>query len=240
MKRLFFLVICSAVVALGYAAEQKKAPLTEAQKAALREKRMQKTGGIVIRQGAGKVVIVNAQKKYSDEIVQKSLAVFKNALKVNMELRPGTWKFGDQVPEDAKLALYLVDDATLPMSLVAMEAGWGVMNVAPLEGDMQFSREFMRVGIVTFGAACSQYKVSPLQSVSCPKDLDALIGNGITIDTKMAMDRRLEGVGVTKDRMATYRKACEEGWAASPTNDYQKAIWDEVHAIPDKPLTIKK
>lgn len=31
----------------------------------------------------------------------------------------------------------------------------------------------------------------------------------------------------------------EAGWAAQPTNDYQKAVWDQVHALPDKPLTIE-
>ena len=33
--------------------------------------------------------------------------------------------------------------------------------------------------------------------------------------------------------------ACREGWASAPTNDVQKAIWDKVRAIPDKPLTIE-
>ena len=31
----------------------------------------------------------------------------------------------------------------------------------------------------------------------------------------------------------------EEGWSPSPTNDVQRAIWEKVHAIPDKPLTIE-
>ena len=29
------------------------------------------------------------------------------------------------------------------------------------------------------------------------------------------------------------------GWAPQPTNEVQRAIWDKVHAIPDKPLTIE-
>lgn len=33
--------------------------------------------------------------------------------------------------------------------------------------------------------------------------------------------------------------AVEEGWGANPTNDVEKAIWDEVHALPDKPMQIK-
>ena len=37
----------------------------------------------------------------------------------------------------------------------------------------------------------------------------------------------------------THKKACQEGWAPAPTNDVQKAIWEKVHAIPDKPMTIE-
>ena len=30
--------------------------------------------------------------------------------------------------------------------------------------------------------------------------------------------------------VSTYLKACEEGWAPTPTNEYQKAIWEQVKA----------
>lgn len=40
-------------------------------------------------------------------------------------------------------------------------------------------------------------------------------------------------------RVAKYSEACQEGWAPPPTNEFQKAIWDKVHAIPDKPMTIE-
>ena len=45
--------------------------------------------------------------------------------------------------------------------------------------------------------------------------------------------------GITRERRVPYRVAVQEGWAAQPTNDYQKAIWQEIHAIPDKPITIE-
>ena len=44
---------------------------------------------------------------------------------------------------------------------------------------------------------------------------------------------------MTETKASTYRKACQEGWALAPTNDVQKAIWKEVHSIPDKPMTIE-
>jgi hypothetical protein len=31
---------------------------------------------------------------------------------------------------------------------------------------------------------------------------------------------------------------CQEGWAPPPTNEYQRAIWNDVHKIPEKPMKI--
>ena len=45
------------------------------------------------------------------------------------------------------------------------------------------------------------------------------------------------GIGMIS--FASYRTACQQGWAPAPTNDAQRTIWQEVHQIPDKPITIK-
>ena len=49
----------------------------------------------------------------------------------------------------------------------------------------------------------------------------------------------MKPLGVLPAQRATYMKACQEGWAPPPTNDVQKAVWEKVHAIPDKPITIE-
>ena len=49
-------------------------------------------------------------------------------------------------------------------------------------------------------------------------------------------------MGITPYRRTTYREACQEGWAPQPTNDVQKAIWEQVKADkergPTNPITI--
>ena len=45
--------------------------------------------------------------------------------------------------------------------------------------------------------------------------------------------------GMTPTRIASYKKACQEGWAPAPTNDVQKAIWEKVHAVPATPMKIE-
>lgn len=236
MKKLIVAALLAASAACAYA---EKKVYTEEEKAALKEKRLQKTGGVIFREGEGKVVVVNAQSKYAAEDVERALGMFRDFLKVTIEIQPGTWSFGTGRPGGADVAVYLVDDASLPMSLVAMEEHWGVMNVAPLAGRRQFDNEFARVCIATLGAGVSQYKVSPMQPVSRPADLDDIIKPVITMDSGMSMNQNLERIGVTKSKMTTYLKACQEGWAPAPTNDYQRAIWEQTHAIPANPMRIE-
>ena len=234
------LIVAAALLALAAGAAQGgKKVYTEEEKAALKEKRLQKTGGIVLKEGEGRIVVVNAQGKFSAGDIERALAPFRDFLKVRIDVRDGKWSFGDGRPNDADVALFVVEDASLPMSLVAMEGRWGVVNVAALGGGKQFDSEFARVGIATFGAGVSQYKVSPMQPVFRPSDLDGIVKPAITMDAGMAMNRNLEKAGVTKSKMTTYLKACQEGWAPAPTNDYQKAIWEETRKLPEKPLQIK-
>jgi hypothetical protein len=41
-------------------------------------------------------------------------------------------------------------------------------------------------------------------------------------------------MGVKPISVVTYRKAVEAGWAPAPTNDIQRAIYDEVKKAPAK------
>ena len=45
--------------------------------------------------------------------------------------------------------------------------------------------------------------------------------------------------GVTPARKGIYETAVQQGWAPPPTNDIQKAVWEKVHSIPEKPLKVK-
>lgn len=242
MKKL----VCAVVVVLSaavFAAETKE--LTDAEKAAkqaeVKQRMMQKTGGIVNKPGTGRILFVNCQKKISmDEISAKAAQFNKNARMTMEVVAGGEWKMGTPIPANANAAVFIVDDATLPMSLIAPEARWGVLNVTALDSGARFGKELTRVAIATFGGGVSQYKGSPMQPVFSPADLDKILGEGMAFDSQAAVLKNLKEMGVTQSKMSTYRKACEEGWAAQPTNDYQKAIWKEVHQLPTEPLKLQK
>lgn len=192
--------------------------------AAANAKMLEKTGGLIDKPGKGRVVIVNAQQKIEPAAVARQIEKFNNAVRVKIDIEKGAWKFGDKVPEGAGAALFIVDDPAMPLTLYAPEARWGVLNVAPLDKGARFEKALARSLIATFGAGVSQFKGSPMKTVKSVVDLDKIEGSGLTIDALRSILQNLQELGVTQATRTTYLKACQEGWAPPPTNDYQKAI----------------
>lgn len=248
MKKLIIAVI-AAVSLCGFAEDAKpqKKVLTPEEKAAAKERMLQKTGGIIERAGVGKVAVVNCQDKFGKDKIAAKTEEFKKYIRVDMTTIDGA-KINAanaltdcrKLPAGVTAALYVVDDPALPMSLASVEEQWALINVAHLENELRFNKQFARGVIMAFGGGVSQYKGSPMQVVRKPEDLDKIVSQTLALDNLTSIRRNLDDLGVKAPMKSTYRKACMDGWAAAPTNSYQKAIWDEVHAMPDKPLTIKK
>lgn len=78
--------------------------------------------------------------------------------------------------------------------------------------------------------------MDPVLSAS---ELDKIPVDVIGLDVLPAVSRAAEQFGIGRFRRTTYLKACQEGWASAPTNDIQKAIWNKVHEVPDKPIKIE-
>ncbi len=262
MKKSLLTVVSGLLAASLLAAtevEQKMlTPEEIAQKQVAARARMQKsTGGIIIKEGEGQIAFVNCQKKVSEADIKARAELLQKMLNVKVEVVPcpesaSVWDSQGlaagmksiQLPKDTVAQVYVVDTEKIPtLSLVAVEAGWGVVNVRELTPGKQTTRELNRVAVMVFGGFVSQFKASPMQTVRSPEDLDKLVGEGITFDAVQAMMRNLQGRGVTPMRRTTYRRACEEGWAPAPTNEYQKVIWEKIKAEqsekPSNPLRIQ-
>ena len=224
---------------LGAFAIDTKVQRTPEEKAAMKQRLLERTGGMVYKAGEGKVVYVNCQKKFPTEHIRERVKAFSKTIRVNFEVVEGGVSMY-KVPAGANAAIYIVDDPALPMSLIAVERNWGLMNVSDLgENGQRFDREFVRVSILTLGAGASQFKGNPMGTVNSPADLDKIRSDNITFDSVQSVTRNLKAIGVTESRLSSYRKACMDGWAPDPTNDFQKAVWEEVHAKPTKPMKIK-
>ena len=213
----------------------------------MNEKMLKATGGWVIKPGTqkGEIAYVNCQASAKKEWIQESIATFAKMTKLNLTLKEG--KFDLKSPAvQGNLSIFIVEDADLPMSLIAPEAKWGLVNVAKLKSDKEpyfkarVKKELSRVAAMVCGGYKSSYPGNLTDSIVKVEDLDTRMNDALPVDVLGRFPAYLEPYGVTPAQVTTYRNACKQGWAATPTNDFQKAIWEEVNAIPDKPITIKK
>lgn len=258
MKRLSLTLACTllAATALCDNAKPKRSTLkdmTPEQREKLRELRMRQNGGFLDVEGKGHLAVLNAQQQFGEADVTNSLEQLKAFVRgLQVKFLPASFSVATAKAEREKsgagACVFLVDDPSLPMSLIALEEGWGVVNIAPLKDGnpsaeklaLRFKKEFVRVSSVVFSGCKSQYKTSPLQGVSSLAELDKTIGENYGIDTVMAIATHLPEIGVICAKKITYREACQRGIAPQPTNEYQKAIWDQVHELPSQPIQIKK
>ena len=144
----------------------------------------------------------------------------------------------------------VIESPDAPALLIAPEEGWSVVNVARLAADeplppvfaARLRKELWRAAAWAVGGGNSSFQPCLLRGITTMKDLDAipLLQPGPEPNNKMIDEAHRRGV--QSARFTSYRQACVEGWAPAPTNDVQKAIFDQVKADkergPTNPITI--
>ena len=212
-------------------------------------------GGYVRKAGSahGKVVFLNAQKRVSAEELKPA---FKE---IDINVHP-IWTLekvdsvslpnpkADIVKHGANLGVVLVESPNLPMLVTAPEDGWAIVNITAIAADetdakkisSRVRKELLRAFALTGGCAFMARGAILLRgTVLTPKDLDLIPEESYGVDALVALENNLPNYGVMPWKQMTYKRACREGWAPSPTNEYQKAIWDKIHQLPTEPIKIK-
>lgn len=212
---------------------------------------MEKVGGFVVQPRTGNVSVINAQTEDSLDALKPIVEAIGEQINTPIEWKVGEFRLVDaeQIRKELgiDLAIFIVADSTLPMTLCAPEARWAVVNIAPLKADKptdekfnaRVSKAFARAFVNLLGGAMTKFTTSVLKPVSSTKDLDRTVYKGLPFDAAVAIARYLPEMNISPQRKVTYKRACEEGWAPAPTNEFQRAVWDKVHQIPDKPITIE-
>ena len=236
------------------AQEAAKKELTPEEKAARRAKVMEmvlrRTGGKVVRPGSQKgcVVYVDCQKRAERKWLEESAQYFRQEGRFALTVAEGS--FDLKTPKiQGNLSVFVVDDESLPPFLVAPESRWALVNVAPLAKDAKAAffearvkKQLTRAFAYLCGGANSQYPMALTGGVTSAGDLDRFFDAKLPVDVFARFPSYLAPFAVTQAEIQTYRNACKQGWAPAPTNDYQKAIWEQVKADkergPSKPLTI--
>jgi len=224
-----------------------KPRLTPEQKAELKKSiEIRRGGPKVARPGTlkGKIVVVNAQTAVDAGWLVAAVEYLRKETKFSIDFVNGEFSFPKpRIVGD--VTIYVIDDSAMPRVLTAAEDRWCMMNVAPLKSDKEafykarVKKELSRAFALLCGGMSSNYGISLVGAITKTEDLDVFPNEKLPLDVIMRMEPYMAGFGVSPAKLVPYRIACQEGWASPPSNDVQRAIWNQVHQIPDKPLTIE-
>ena len=204
---------------------------------------LQETGGMVDIPPQGCVLVANCQNKLSASIFSEQIERLKSVTHVNFKtISVGKFDLFTTVnelkeQEKASVAVFIVDEPNLPISIVAPEENWGIVNIAVINGNdcdnttltSRAQIAFMRTSILTLGAWTNDGN-SILKGITDFSQLDSIKGRTMTLFEIRDIMNHLLLLGVKRGYTTTYRQAYMEGLAPAPTNDYQRAIIEQVKA----------
>ena len=163
--------------------------------------------------GEGRVAIVNVADVASAPL-ETAAKKIGNFLMIYCEVLKGTWTFSAHEKSfsdvKANAAVFVIKDATLPMSLVAMESRWGVVNAIGLS-EKSLEKEILRVATIVLGGGASKYPTSTMRPVFSRDDLETKVGQVITFDSLMAIHSYIPSLGIKQYQMMTREEAIAEG-----------------------------
>ena len=185
-------------------------------------------GGIMPFPGTPKGTIryVNLQQRVKSDDLKPALASFGSQLAYDIAVV-------DQDCE-ASLKIKIVDLPDAPVVLVAPEDHWAQINVAklddgkvkPLKLAARVRKHMIRSFAFLVGG--SQYGMPLFGALRSMKQLDGFEEAGIPIDIIMRAQKYLKTIGIVPEQLSSYREILDNGYNLAPTNDYQKAIYEEV------------
>lgn len=253
MKKIIISTLSIAIAALISASAQGRTTRTRP------DAYSKPSGGIVEKPYSGNYFrIVNSQRAVKNDAIREF------ALKMKLEtLLPFESTLGEPVSsvEDGKriaeelikmdrvgAAIVIVDDPERNSYIESLEDRWAILNISTLKTDTPDEKTLeTRSGKMLWRAAARALGVgyvahdaaSVLKPFSTLAELDANREMKPSPDGSNAMLQNASSYGITPLTIASYRTACRNGWAPAPTNDVQKAIWDETRQLPTKPITIE-
>ena len=209
---------------------------------------VERTGGYVrnTTEQKGRVLIANTQSRVPLDGLAKSVSKLADIMKIAIDIENATVVDASKSAQflkdkNANAVVYIVESGSSPL-LISPDERWAIVSVAAL-GDAnvpaRLQKETLRALTFLCGGTASGYANPMTFPVTDVRQLDLIDSPDLPIDVIQRMQQYLERLGVTPYKQATYRTACKQGWAPPPTNDVQRAIWDEVRALPSQPLTIQ-
>ena len=144
-------------------------------------------------------------------------------------------------------SVVIIDDAAQPFRIYSEESNWAILNVAFLKEDHpdvdRFEARFQKMVWRVLARSLQVGSVTHMPSVLQPfRTLAELDANTMMRPSPEGFNAFIDNgkpYGITTITISSYRDACHKGWAPAPTNDVQKSIWEQIHALPTEPIKIK-
>ena len=239
-KTIVLLTVTFASFALwgtsGASGRPNKPKLTREQQ---EERKYRHFGGYIYKQQATKVVsIASEQTRVCKDTLTKFAAEIEILLKIpvrvdaNMDIG---FTIKVEESESAWPLAVFPDNATAIVNVKALSAD----NPTQAVLEARVSKELWRGLIYALGGGNTYVPQCVMKQVTSLGDLDALVATTACPDAYARIGESARKLGIMPARRASYRQACREGWAPAPTNDVQRAIWNQIHSIPDKPIKIE-
>ena len=220
--------------------------------------KVEKEGGIVDGLIPGKDIrIVNAQTSVTEAEIADVVKAMRNTLRVQIETVPGAkgrecpFAVAERAFDGGNTAgvVALVESDKFPRLVIRPEDHTAIVSELKKDAPdaeklaLRVRKEIWRGFGYAMGAANSGFQPCVMRDVKSLADLDEKPIAILSPEPLMRIDPALRQLGLAQLRHATYKRACEEGWAPAPTNDWQKAVWEKVKAeqseTPIKGIKIK-
>ena len=129
------------------------------------------------------------------------------------------------------------DQAVIPETeMRARVKALGAVNVSALKADspsaevlaVRVRKEMWRAFAYVMGAAHSSFPGCLMTTVTSLGELDTVRAETISPEPLQKINQHAGKLGMTRNRVGTYKRACAEGWAPPPENEWQRKIAEEV------------
>lgn len=225
----------------------------------LKELMDRRSGGLVYPKTNGKtLLIVDARGGEDDGFAEAYAKGLKRNFFLGVTVKRAQAAAGKDLFEEAAAfkseqhpaVVMIVDLENKPTVSAYPEDAVGVVNAAKLKTEdkakykERLTKETWRtLALATGGFATTAPNGRIVKSILSPAygtaQLDAIGAVALSPHQCNAIYESVAAIGLQASKPATYKMACRQGWAPAPTNTIQKAIWNQVHALPSEPMKIK-
>ena len=244
MKKLIIIALAALSVASLVAEDAKEPTAKKSNKEIMDHIAMKRYGGKIRQPNSerGEIVFVNSQNTVDASVLAKAIEKLERQFKYIVKVSNK-----DVDASASRLVVRLEDLDRKERVLLAPESYWVSVNVKSLAADKppkailadRFEKEVRRAFAFVCGGTCGTESGGICRIVNSLSDLDAIPGLDFALDVEARIVNNMNETEVKPYRIAKYSEAVQEGWAPAPTNEFQKAIWDSVRALPAKPMKIE-